>query len=268
MSSSFLPKILHWNASYIDGNPLKDYVIDVPTVFDNAKIWSNAFTFHLLEEIRSNIMKSMTDMDFSLSSEVNLKSNGRFDGEVHKIGAICNLNRSGNFHSCLGLIVKNGVSFFNTSFPINSENFIVKLVAPKDSPSDFYEGSDIHVEFSFGSGHLQDLFLENGGTGFSLCLFTVITLPFERVWDAMNNISSINSCIALEILNYGILKDDMSALPSNQTTNEEVNMSSLNSASRDLLSGRNHSQQAAIMKVHSAGLCGNPRIQIIHGPPG
>jgi hypothetical protein len=112
------------------------------------------------------------------------------------------------------------------------------------------------------------LFLENGGTGFSLCLFTVMTLPFERVWDAMNNISSINSDIALEILNYGILKDDISALPLIQTTNEEIDMSSLNFASRNLLSGRNDSQQAAIMKVHSAGLGGNPHIQIIHGPPG
>jgi hypothetical protein len=265
MSSSFLPQILQWNASYINGNPLKDYIIDLPSAFDDAGMWSTVFKCHLLEEMRSTISRDMTAMDFSLSSVINLKSKGRFDGEIHKIGGtVCNLNRSGNCHSYVGMIVKNGVNFFNT-FPVNSESFIVKLTVPKDFPSEFYVGSDVHVEFSFGSGHLQDTFLKNEGTDFSLCIFTVMTIPCERGWNAMQNVTLISSGLTQEILNYGISK---SLLPPNLSTNEEFDMSSLSCASRSLLSERNHSQQTAVMKVHSAGLAGNPHIQIIHGPPG
>lgn len=269
MSSSFLREIYKWNASQInDENLFIDSITDLPLAFDDVKMWSTAFEFHMLEEMRSNILRDINAMDFSISSEINLKSRGKFDGEIHEIvGTICSLNRNGNCNSSVGLFVKSNISFHNESFPFDSENFLVKI-NPLDFPSDYTVGSDIRVKFSFGSGDLQDEILEDVGNGWSLFIFNVMTIHYERVWSAMKNIFSISSHIAEEILNYGISDDAISLLPLNLSSNKEVDISNLSYASNNILSGRNHSQQVAIQKVHSAGLVGNPHVQIIHGPPG
>lgn len=268
MALSFLREIYKWNALQINNeNLLKDSLTDLPLAFDDDKMWSTAFEFHMLEEVRSSMLCDMKAGDFSLSSEINLNSKGKFDGEIHEIvGTICSLNRNGNCNFCVGLFVKSGVSFYNDSFPFNSESFVVKIIPFENSPTEYYVGGDIHVKFSFGSGSLQNRILENVGNGWSLCIFNVMTIPYERVWNAMNNIFSINSPIAQEILNYSISNDAISLL--SPSSNEEVAISNLSSACNILLSERNHSQQVAIMKVHSAGLVGNPNVQIIHGPPG